>query len=277
MKNDIVRRMTALLLTMVCIITTTPEALLTAYADETQIAETEVLEQKETEMEEADYTEESENATEETECVTEQSITTEMAEETEQMETVTEKVESMEQTEIVADNTEGIEQTEASTEETKISEESTQSEVNVQEIETTEIISETESVAENYGIMLLSDGEETITTMDVSYTDANGITYSYYSYEDGTANIYAMADYDGKEVAILSVIDGYAVTQITAQLSYDAQLISLTIPETVTSIGTYCFQVDGIGTLYYNATEVTDVQDVYGAPFVGAAIGNLVI
>ena len=49
------------------------------------------------------------------------------------------------------------------------------------------------------------------------------------------------------------------------------------VPETVISIGEYCFQVDGIGTLYYNATEAADIQSVYGAPFVGAAIGNLVI
>ena len=45
MKNGIIRRMTALLLMVVCVITATPEALLTTYADEMQV--TEVLEQTE--------------------------------------------------------------------------------------------------------------------------------------------------------------------------------------------------------------------------------------
>lgn len=310
MKNEILRRMTAVLLAVVCIITGMPEMLLTVYADETQVVETEVIgqpeqitetevsiQQREIMTEEAESTEQSGTMSEEAAGAeeTENTEETEEMESTEWPETVTEEAEPAEQTETAAgeaesaeqtEDTENTEQSEIPAEEAEILEESAQSTENVQETEAvseTEIMYETETVLEtetmtgDYGIILPADAEETGTTTDASYTDANGIVYSYYGYEDGTADIYAMADYDGKEVVVPAVIDGYTVTQITAQLSYDTQLVSLTLPETIIFLGEYCFQVDGIGTLYYNATEAAGIESVYGAPFLGVAIGNLVI
>ncbi|MCM1144324.1 MAG: leucine-rich repeat protein [Clostridium sp.] len=152
------------------------------------------------------------------------------------------------------------------------------------EAEETEDIEEAESGEENTeeSIMLLDDaaeGEENV--VDASYTDANGIIYHYYGYEDGTANIYELENYWGSfgvgySINIPAYIDGYMVTKLTFISDSSAKHPVVTIPETVTYMGDYAFRFMRIVDLYYNAewAEVGTYKE-RGGCFARATIDNL--
>lgn len=106
-----------------------------------------------------------------------------------------------------------------------------------------------------------------------TYTDSNGVTYSYYGYDDGTAKLYAIANYSGADLNIPANIDGYTVTQITFSVS--GNFNSITIPESITYIHDYAFKDTKINNLYYNALNVQAVG-WSRAPFAGATIENIV-
>lgn len=110
-----------------------------------------------------------------------------------------------------------------------------------------------------------------------SYTDSHGITYKYYLYDGDKLNIYEITGYEGEKklMSIPMEISSYKVTQITACLSYGAELDSLTIPDTVTYVGEGAFSGVKIGTLYYNAVEASTTENFSTAPFASAEIHEL--
>lgn len=111
---------------------------------------------------------------------------------------------------------------------------------------------------------------------DGSYTDTCGITYLYNICEDGTADIYSIEDYSGKEMDIPAEMDGHTVTRLTFCLR-DGDIAAVTIPETVTYIGGMAFGWTSIGTLRYNAAAALAEENTVPAPFSSAEIGNLLI
>lgn len=110
-----------------------------------------------------------------------------------------------------------------------------------------------------------------------SYTDNHGITYKYYLYDGDKLNIYEITGYEGEKklMNIPMEISSYKVTQITACLSYGAELDSLTIPDTVTYVGEGAFSGVKIGALYYNAVEASTTENFSTAPFASAEIHEL--
>lgn len=118
---------------------------------------------------------------------------------------------------------------------------------------------------------------------DGTYTDENGIIYHYHAYEDGTVNIYEMESYkaaypNGKEINIPAYIDGYTVTQLTFTMSDSTRFPSVTIPETITYMGSDAFKFATINELYYNAEAAsTDTFEDKGGSFTRAVIKELYI
>ena len=94
---------------------------------------------------------------------------------------------------------------------------------------------------------------------DSTYTDANGVIYHYYGYDDGTAEIYELEDckestWDYKALNIPSRIGDYTVTRLTFSLPSETPTFpSVTIPETVTYMKDSLFKRMKISELYYNA------------------------
>lgn len=119
-----------------------------------------------------------------------------------------------------------------------------------------------------------SESAEADEPLNADYTDSNGVTYSYYGYGDGTAEIHTIMGYEGKDVDIPGETDGYIVTEIQAKLPFGANLISMTIPESVTCMGDRIFWGVNIGTLYYNAAEITATENNASSPFSAAKIGE---
>ena len=120
---------------------------------------------------------------------------------------------------------------------------------------------EAEETAEE-GMMLFSAlAEETAAAQDAdsTYTDANGVIYHYYGYDDGTAEIYELEDcqestWDYKALNIPSRIGDYTVTRLTFSLPSETPTFpSVTIPETVTYMKDSLFKRMKISELYYNA------------------------
>ena len=115
---------------------------------------------------------------------------------------------------------------------------------------------------EKAGMMLLSAREaegEAVQDTDSTYTDANGVIYHYYGYDDGTAEIYELESYkestwDYKALDIPSQIGDYTVTRLTFTVSSTTPTFpSVTIPETVTYMKDSLFKRMKISELYYNA------------------------
>lgn len=109
------------------------------------------------------------------------------------------------------------------------------------------------------------------------YTDSHGIIYKYYLYDGDKLNIYEITGYEGEKklMSIPMEISSYKVTQITACLSYGAELDSLTIPDTVTYVGEGAFSGVKIGALYYNAEKASTTENFSTAPFASAEIHEL--
>lgn len=158
-------------------------------------------------------------------------------------------------------------------------EEAEETEIEDLELEGAERSEETETKqAEAEGAMLLlSEEQEDVESAgeeDASYTDENGVVYHYHGHEDGTADLYEITEYSGKDINIPAYIDGYAVTQLTFHIW--GMIPAVTIPETVTYIGAIAFVDSNIGTLYYNATEEVKVEPMPDAPFRHVKIGDLI-
>ncbi len=127
---------------------------------------------------------------------------------------------------------------------------------------------------EVFSMVSASETAEEEQTVNADYTDRNGVTYSYYGYTDGTAAVYAITGYAGKDVDIPGEIDGYTVTEIQADLPFGANLLSMTVPESITCMGDRIFWGVNIGTLYYNAAEAYDIEHGLPSPFSSARISE---
>ncbi len=108
------------------------------------------------------------------------------------------------------------------------------------------------------------------------YVDADGVAYHYDISSDGTADIYDITDYSGKEVDIPAELEGHTVTRLTCRMSFGS-VEGLTVPETVAFVGSAAFGNLNIGTLRYHALSAAAAGKPERAPFSGAEIGNLLI
>lgn len=108
-----------------------------------------------------------------------------------------------------------------------------------------------------------------------TYTDNNGVTYSWYGYEDDTAEIYQV-DFSTTEIVmeIPRELDGYTVTKISTRLN-EKTIQSLTIPDSITLFGENTFEKCIIGVLYFNAVDAVTGNDVLLSPFYDAEIGEI--
>lgn len=120
-----------------------------------------------------------------------------------------------------------------------------------------------ESAEEGIMLMALQEGPRDAAQADSTYTDAKGVIYYYYGYDDGTAEIYKLENYnesswDYKALTIPAHIGGYTVTRLTFTVSSDIPWFpSVTIPETVTYMEGSLFKRMKISALYYNAENAT--------------------
>ena len=133
-------------------------------------------------------------------------------------------------------------------------------------------------------VMLLSEDEVSVIAVEATadtYTDNNGIIYSYYGYNDRTANIYKVEfpggdSIDGIPMNIPMKIAEYEITQLTFTMSSPVNFYSVTIPETITYIADNAFRSVTINELYYNAVDAeTRSSSTTGGSFTGATINGL--
>ena len=96
-----------------------------------------------------------------------------------------------------------------------------------------------------------------------------------YSVNDGGATVDGYNG-SGTEVIIPDELGGYPVTGVGAEAFKDhRELVSVTIPETVSLIGSQAFYgCTGLQTVYYNAVSAADLQDDSNA-FYSAGTGNV--
>lgn len=144
-------------------------------------------------------------------------------------------------------------------------EEDAESEENVEEdAEEEETVEEDDAKeeaerTEEEGVMLLAAQAEGSVQVDSTYTDANGVIYHYYGYDDGTAEIYELencmeSSFRYKALDIPAHVGDYTVTRLTFTFSATTQAIpSVTIPETVTYMRESLFKFMTILELHYHA------------------------
>ena len=107
----------------------------------------------------------------------------------------------------------------------------------------------------------IADGNTRLLSAEIHYTgtepDPSDFTYRILS---GTVTV---TGYTGTDTAVVipDEIEGYPVTAIGASAFYNrAGLVSVTIPESVRTIGSNAFYgCTGLRTVYYNAAEVSDL------------------
>ena len=140
------------------------------------------------------------------------------------------------------------------------------------------------SAIRNDGMETETEGENGTGTEDENageasggeYTDSSGVVFKYRT-DSGEADIYQISGCPGKDVSIPGEVDGFLVKRLTAEMR-NISVRSLTIPETVVYMEENAFRSAQIGTLYYNAADVADIEGAgpYG-PFGYAQIGDLQI
>ena len=276
-KSEKCRRRLMALLAAVCMFSAIP------YTPVTASESTVSIESEDKEIQEQTEAEETGNSKDESGQIKEadesETDGSEQTEEQEKESTGTEEAENPEDSEEKDDSETG--EGEESEKDGEAAEEEEQPEETEEEEQPDEMEAEETEDEENpdeedseESLMLLADEAEGDAVTDGTYTDENGITYHYYGYEDGTANIYKLVKRVGKDVNIPAYIDGYKVTQLTFYTWGDFP--SVTIPETITYIGKTVFAETEIQTLYYNATEEVQVEAMPSAPFRHAKIGSLI-
>ena len=120
------------------------------------------------------------------------------------------------------------------------------------------------------------EGTELQVEVTDAYTDAHGVTYSWYGYEDGTAEIYAFSFGEGDVVMeIPGSLGGYTVTKLAGETGA-REIVSVTIPESIAAFGKSTFKDSTIGTVYYNAADAVTQNSLYFSPFGYTEIGAFV-
>ena len=102
---------------------------------------------------------------------------------------------------------------------------------------------------------------------DSSFEDEHGVTYKWYGYADGTAEIYEMScRRENIVIDIPNEIEGYLVTRLTGMMR-NVTIASVTLPETLEYLGKGVFNYATIGELYFNSRDVRNEGNFFHTPF----------